>query len=57
MNTIEKKTIKTKEDVKQLFKKIIDDKQAWIECVRAGHSTSELEERGIKIAKLNDVLA
>ena len=30
-----KKTIKTKEDVKQLFKKIIDDKNAWIECVRA----------------------
>lgn len=56
MNTIDKKTIKTKEDVKQLFKKIIDDKNAWIECVRAGRPVSELEERGIKTAKLGDVL-
>lgn len=56
MNTIDKKAIKTKEDVKQLFKKIIDDKNAWIECVRAGRPVSELEKRGIKIAKLGDVL-
>ena len=56
MNTIDKKTIKTKEDVKQLFKKIIDDKNAWIECVREGRSVSELEQKGIKTAKLGDVL-
>ena len=56
MNTTDKKTIKTKEDVKQLFKKIIEDKNAWIECVRAGRSVSELEQRGIKTAKLGDVL-
>ena len=56
MNTIDKKTIKTKEDVKQLLKKIIEDKNAWIECVRAGRSVSELEQRGIKTAKLGDVL-
>lgn len=57
MNTDKKKVIKTKEDVKQLFKKMIDDKNAWIECIRAGRSVSELEQRGIKIAKLGDVLA
>lgn len=57
MNTNEKKVIKTKEDVKQLFKKMIEDKNAWIECIRAGRSVSELEQRGIKIAKLGDVLA
>ena len=56
MNAIDKKTIKTKEDVKQLFKKIIDDKNAWIECVRAWRLVSELEKRGIKTAKLGDVL-
>ena len=56
MDTIDKKTIKTKEDVKQLFKKMIDDKNAWIECVRVGRSVAELEQRGIKIAKLGDVL-
>ena len=56
MDTIDKKTIKTKEDVKQLFKKMIDDKNAGIECVRAGRSVAELEQRGIKIAKLGDVL-
>lgn len=57
MNTIDKKTIKTKEDVRQLFKKIIDDKNAWIDCVRSGRSVTELEPRGIKTAKLNDVLS
>lgn len=57
MNTIDKKTIRTKEDVKQLFKKMIDDKNAWIECVRAGRPVSELEKRGIKIVKLNKVLS
>ena len=57
MNTIDKKTIRTKEDVKQLFKKMIDDKIAWIECVRAGRPVSELEKRGIKIVKLDKVLS
>ena len=57
MNTIDKKTIRTKEDVKQLFKKMIDYKNAWIECVRAGRPVSELEKRGIKIVKLDKVLS
>ena len=57
MNTIDKKTIRTKEDVKQSFKKMIDDKNAWIECVRAGRPVSELEKRGIKIVKLDKVLS
>lgn len=57
MDTINKKTIQTKEDVKQLFKKMIDDKNAWIECVRSGRSVAELEQRGIKVAKLGDVLS
>ena len=57
MNTIDKKTIRTKEDVKQLFKKMIDAKNAWIECVRAGRPVSELEKRGIKIVKLDKVLS
>ena len=57
MNTIDKKTIRTKEDVKQLFKKMIDDKNALIECVRAGRPVSELEKRGIKIVKHDKVLS
>ena len=57
MNTIDKKTIRTKEDVRQLFKKMIDEKNAWIECVRAGRPVSELEKRGIKIVKLDKVLS
>ena len=57
MSTIDKKTIRTKEDVRQLFKKMIDEKNAWIECVRAGRPVSELEKRGIKIVKLDKVLS
>ena len=36
---------------------MIDDKNAWIECVRSGRSVSELEQRGIKTVKLNQVLS
>ena len=57
MNTIDKKTIRTKEDVKQLFKKMIDDKNAWIECVRAGRPVKKKKKRGIKIVKLDKVLS
>ena len=57
MNTTDKKAIKTKEDVKHLFRKMIDDKNVWIECVRSGRSAAELRQRGIKIVKLNDVLS
>ena len=57
MSTIDKKTIRTKEDVRQLFKKMIDEKNAWIECVRAGRPVSELEKRGIKVVKLDKVLS
>ena len=56
VNTIDQK-IRTKEDVKQLFKKMIDDKNAWIECVRAGRPVSELVKRGIKVVKLDNVLS
>ena len=52
MNTNEKKVIKTKEDVKQLFKKMIDDKNAWIECIRAGRSVSELDKEVLKYLSL-----
>ena len=55
VNTIDQK-IRTKEDVRQLFKKMIDDKNAWIECVRAGRPVSELGKRGIKVVKLDKVL-
>lgn len=48
--------IRTKEDVKRLFVKMIEDKDAVVECVRQGRSISELNERGIKVAKLADVL-
>ena len=56
VNSIDQK-IRTKEDVKQLFKKMIDDKNAWIECVRAGRPVSELGKRGIKVVKLDKVLS
>lgn len=56
MNEAVKKTIRTKEDVRQFFQKMIDDKKAWTECVRAGRPVSELKQQGIRVAKLNDVL-
>ena len=48
--------IKTKDDLKKAFRRMIEDKQAVANCIREGRSLSELRERGIKIAKLTDVL-
>lgn len=54
--SVDSQMIKTKEDVKRFFQKIVDDKKAWTECVRAGRSVAELEQRGMKFAKLSEVL-
>ena len=46
--------IKTKDDIKKFFRRMIEDKQAVADCIRAGRP---LKDRGIKIAKLTDVLS
>lgn len=48
--------VKTKDDVKRIFRRMIEEKQAVADCVREGRSLFELRERGIKVAKLTDVL-
>lgn len=48
--------IKTRDDIKKFFRRMIEDKQAVADCIREGRPLSELKERGIKIAKLTDVL-
>ena len=47
--------IKTKDDIKKFFRRMIEDKQAVADCIRAGRPLSDLKDRGIKIAKLTDV--
>ena len=49
--------IKTKDDIKKFFRRMIEDKQAVVDCIRAGRPLSNLKDRGIKIAKLTDVLS
>ena len=49
--------IKTKDDIKKFFRRMIEDKQAVVDCIRVGRSLSDLKDRGIKIAKLTDVLS
>lgn len=47
-----KKKIKTKEEAKALFQKIIDDKNAMIDCIENGGDMKALiKSRGIEIAK------
>ncbi len=48
--------IKTKDDIKKFFRRMVEEKQAVADCIREGRSLSELKERGINIAKLVDVL-
>ena len=40
--------IKTKDDIKKFFRRMIDDKQAVADCIRAGRPLSDLKDRGIK---------
>lgn len=49
--------IKTKDDIKKFFRRMIEDKQAVADCIRTGCPLSDLKDRGIKIAKLTDVLS
>ncbi len=56
-NISKTRNIKNKKDVKKFFQKLMDDKAAWIDCVCNGRSVTELEARGMKVAKLSDVLA
>ena len=49
--------IKTKDDIKKFFRRMIEDKQAVADCIRAGRPLSDLKDRGIKIAKLTDGLS
>lgn len=52
-----KEQIKTKEDVKRFFQKIIDDKHMCIQYMREGRPLSELRSRGIRVAKISEVLS
>ena len=49
--------IKTKDDIKKFFRRMIEDKQAVVDCIRAGRPLPDMKDRGIKIAKLTDVLS
>ena len=49
--------IETKDDMKKFFRRMLEDKQAVADCIRAGRPRSDLKDRGIKIAKLTDVLS
>lgn len=51
-----KEQIKTKEDVKRFFFRMMDNKNTCIEYMREGRSLSELKSSGIKVAKISDVL-
>lgn len=51
-----KEQIKTKEDVKRFFQKIIDDKHMCIQYMREGRPLSDLRSRGIRVAKISEVL-
>ena len=47
-----KKKIKTKEEAKAFFQKIIDDKNAMIDCIEnGGDMKKKNKNRGIEIAK------
>ena len=49
--------IKTKDDIKKFFRRMIEDKQGVADCIRAGRPLSDLKDRGIRMAKLTDVLS
>ena len=51
-----KEWIKTKEDVKRFFQKMIDNKYACIEYMCEGRPLSELQSRSIKVVKISKVL-
>lgn len=51
-----KERIKTKEDVKRFFQKMIDNKYACIEYMCEGRPLSELRSLGIKVVKISKVL-
>ena len=48
---------RNQDDIKKFFRRMIEDKQAVADCIRAGRPLSDLKNRGIKIAKLTDVLS
>ena len=45
-----------KQDVKKFLQQFVDKKQACTDCVCEGRPVSELASRGIKVAKLSEVL-
>ena len=49
--------IKTKDDIKKFFRRMIETSRRFADCIRAGRPLSDLKDRGIKIAKLTDVLS
>ena len=51
-----KRQIKTKEDVKRFFQKMMNDKHTCIEYMRERRPLSDLKSSGIKVAKISEVL-
>ncbi|OUP34655.1 hypothetical protein B5F25_05430 [Bacteroides sp. An19] len=49
--------VKTKQDVKKFLQQFVDKKRACTDCVCEGRPVSELASRGIKVAKLSEVLS
>ena len=48
--------MKTKQDVKAFLYPFIEKRKAWEECIHKARPLSELNARGIKVAKLSEVL-
>ena len=48
--------LNAKQDVKAFLYQFIEKRKAWEECIRMGRPLSELNARGIKVAKLSEVL-
>ena len=53
---IDPNQMKTKQDVKAFLYPFIEKRKAWEECIHKGRPLSELNARGIKVAKLSEVL-
>ena len=52
----QKEQLKTKEDVKRFFLKMMEDNYTCIEYMREGRPLSELRSSGIRVAKISEVL-
>lgn len=52
---ISKEQVKTRQDVKKFLQQFIERRKAWEDCIRSGRPLSELNVRGIKVAKMSSM--